>query len=120
MSDNHLPAEVELVYEVMPCNALRTAQEPGSKPHPCSYFRRWGRYHSYRYELSGPPPTRGIVQTTQYVGRGPLVPEMLSGCRKAPIMAVGINPNLPGWWPAAYNSINPLFDDYKQFAHYFH
>ena len=48
-----------------------------------------------------------------------LVPELLSGCRKAPILAVGINPNLPGWWPATRGSLNPLFDDYKQFAHYF-
>ena len=44
---------------------------------------------------------------------------MLSGCRKAPILSVGINPNLPGWWPATRGSLNPLFDDYKQFAHYF-
>ena len=119
MSDNHLPTEVELAYEVMPCNALRSAQHPGPNPHPCSYFLKWGRYHSYDYETAGPPPKPGIVQLTQYVGRGPLVPEILSGCRKAPIMAVGINPNLPGWWPLSRNAINPLFDDYKQYAHYF-
>ena len=116
---NHLPTEVELAYEIMPCNALRTAQEPGKTPHPCTYFRKWGTYHSYDYESAGPPPQPGIEQPMQYVGRGPLVPEMLSGCRKAPILAVGINPNLPGWWPVTRNSINPLFDDYKQFAHYF-
>ena len=34
-------------------------------------------------------------------------------------MSVGINPNLPGWWPATRGSLNPLFDEYKQFAHYF-
>jgi hypothetical protein len=120
MSDNQLPVEVELAYEVMPCNALRSAQEPGNAPHPCSYFRRWGRYHSYDYEKEGPPEGRGIIPgEIQYVGRGPLVPELLSGCRKCPIMAVGINPNLPGWWPASRNAVNPLFDDYKQYAHYF-
>jgi hypothetical protein len=120
MSDNRLPTEVELVYEVMPCNALRSVQEP-SRPfaHSCSYFRQWGRYHSYDYQVNGPPPQPGIVQLTQYVGRAALVPELLSGCRKAPIMAVGINPNLPGWWRGTRNSINPLFDDYKQYAHYF-
>jgi hypothetical protein len=63
--------------------------------------------------------TAGIVQLTQYLGRGPLAPEMLSGCRKAPIMTVGINPNLPGWWPPTINSINPLFDSVAQYAHYF-
>ena len=47
------------------------------------------------------------------------MPEVLSGCRKAPILAVGINPNLPGWWPWTRSSLNPLFDDYRQYAHYF-
>ena len=121
MSDNHLPTEVELAYEVMPCNALRVAQEPGKDPHPCSYFRKWGDYHSYDYPTIGPPQQGKVVNLPQYVyvGRAPLVPEMVSGCRKAPIMAVGINPNLTGWFAASYNSIYPWFDDYKQFAHYF-
>ena len=119
MTDTHIPTEVELVFEVMPCNAQRVAQEPVSQPHPCAYFRNWGTYHSYDYQTDGPPPTRKIQQPVQYVGRAPLVPEMLSGCRKAPILSVGINPNLPGWWPATRGSLNPLFDDYKQFAHYF-
>ena len=119
MTDTHIPTEVELVFEVMPCNAQRVAQEPITQPHPCTYFRSWGTYHSYDYQTDGPPPTPRIQQPVQYVGRAPLVPEMLSGCRKAPILAVGINPNLPGWWPATRGSLNPLFDDYKQFAHYF-
>jgi hypothetical protein len=119
MPDPRLPTEVELVYEVMPCNAMRTAQEPIQAPHPCSYFRKWGTYHSYDYLEDGPPPTPGIVHDSLYVGRAPLVPEVLSGCRKAPLLALGINPNLPGWWPRSRGSLNPLFDDYKQYAHYF-
>jgi hypothetical protein len=119
VDQNQLPSEVELVFEVMPCQALRVAQEPGKTPHPCSYFRKWGTYNSYAYETESVPPQPTIVQLTQYIGRGPLLPELLSGCRKAPLMAVGINPNLPGWWPATRNSINPLFDDYRQYAHYF-
>ncbi len=119
MTDSRIPAEVELAYEVMSCNAMRTAQEPLGKPHPCSYFRRWGTYHSYDYTIEGAPSERGIVHEARYVGRAPLVPELLSGCRKAPIMAVGINPNLPGWWVNRRGSLNPLFDDYRQYAHYF-
>jgi hypothetical protein len=69
--------------------------------------------------MDGPPPGQRIDQPSVYLGRAPLVAEPLSGCRKAPIMAAGINPNLPGWWPATRNSVNPLFDDYAQFAHYF-
>lgn len=119
MTDARLPTEVELIYDVMPCNALRTAQEPLGEVHPCTYFRKWGTYHSYDYEIDGVPPQRGIVQKSVYVGRAALVPEVLSGCRKAPIMAVGINPNLPAWWPKKRNTVFPLFDDYRQYAHYF-
>jgi hypothetical protein len=117
--ETRLPVEVELAYEVMSCQAVRIAQEPGKTPHPCSYFRKWGTYHSYDYALDVPPPERGIVHRTRYVGRAPLVPELLSGCRKAPLMALGINPNLPGWWPYHRGALNPLFDDYRQYAHYF-
>jgi hypothetical protein len=117
--ETRLPVEVELAYEVMSCQAVRVAQQPGKKPHPCSYFRRWGTYHSYDYTEDMPPPERGIVHKTRYVGRAPLVPELLSGCRKAPIMALGINPNLPGWWEYHRGALNPLFDDYRQYAHYF-
>jgi hypothetical protein len=120
MSDSRLPTEVELVYEVMPCNAMRTELEPSTaSPHPCTYFRKWGTYHSYDYVTDGPPPTPGVVHEAKYMGRARLVPELLSGCRKAPILAVGINPNLPGWWSFNRGSVNPLFDDYKQYAHYF-
>ena len=119
MTESRLPTEVELAYEVMSCNAMRIAQEPLNAPHPCSYFRKWGSYHSYDYTIDGAPTERGIVHEARYVGRAPLVPELLSGCRKAPIMAVGINPNLPGWWANQRGSMNPLFDDYRQYAHYF-
>ncbi len=119
MSDSRLPTEVELVYEVMPCNAMRTSQEPLGAPHPCSYFRKWGTYHTFDYLTDGPPPTPGITQPITYIGRATLLPELLSGCRKAPIIAVGINPNLPGWYPSKRGALNPLFDDYKQYAHYF-
>ena len=119
MSDSRLPTEVELIYEVMPCNALRASQEPPTRPHACSYFRRWGYYHSFDHREEGQPEPGSQMDDVVYTGRAPLIPEVLSGCRKAPIMAVGINPNLPGWWPHRHNSVNPVFDDYKQFAHYF-
>jgi len=119
MAHTSLPLEVELVYEVMPCNALRVSQEPGSKPHSCAYFREWGTYHSFDYLIEGLPATPGIPTEVKYMGRAPLLPEALSGCRKAPILGVGINPNLPGWSPTKRGALNPLFNDYRQYAHYF-
>lgn len=114
-----LPTEVEVIYELMPCNAMRVAQEPGPAPHPCAYFRKWGSYHSFDYREEGPPPGADFDVPSVYVGRAPLLPEPLSGCRKAPILAVGINPNLPGWYRQNRRALNPHFDDYKQYARYF-
>lgn len=119
MNKSKLPTEVELIYEVMPCIAMRTAQEPRGIKHACTYFRKWGPYHSYDYNESGPPPLAGIEQPSNYVGLANLTPEVLSGCRKAPIFVVGINPNLTGYNFSRKNSVYPLFDEYKQYAHYF-
>lgn len=119
MSNSKLPTEVELIYEVMPCSAMRASQEPTTIKHACNYFRKWGAYHSYDYNETGPPPKPGIEQPSDYVGLAHLTPEVLSGCRKSPIFVVGINPNLTGYSASRKNSVYPLFDDYKQFAHYF-
>jgi hypothetical protein len=73
--ETSLPVEVELAYEVMSCQAMRYAQEPIDSPHPCSYFRKWGTYHSYDYTTDDPSLERGIVHETRYVGRAPLVPD---------------------------------------------
>jgi len=114
-----LPTEVELALEVMPCQAMRRSYDSTVRPHPCAYFAEWGFYHSFDYKESGPPPAAGIQQPSVYRGKRSLVPEILSGCRKAPIMCVGINPNLPGWTEASRNAVHPYFEDYLQYAHYF-
>src|SRR5262245_53542242 len=114
-----LPVEVRLALEVQPCQSLRRTYDSAAAPHPCAYFGECGAYHSYDYTADDPPPGPGIVHPINYVGKTGLVPEVLSGCRKAPIMAVGINPNLPGYWPAGRNALNPYFDDFLQYAHYF-
>lgn len=115
----NLPTEVQLALEVMPCQANRRIYEPTETPHPCAYFAEWGVYHSFDYASAGPPPEKGIEQRVVYASKTFLVPEILSGCRKAPIMSVGINPNLPGYWSKTHNAVNPLFDDFLQYAHYF-
>jgi hypothetical protein len=119
MNNSKLPTEVELIYEIMPCIAMRTSQEPSGVQHPCTYFRKWGSYHSYDYDEKGPPVKPGIEQPSDYVGLAKLTPEVLSGCRKSPIFVVGINPNLTGFNMSKKNSAYPLFDEYKQYAHYF-
>ncbi|HEX8367387.1 MAG TPA: amidohydrolase family protein [Pyrinomonadaceae bacterium] len=114
----HLPTEVQLAFEVMPCQANRRVYEPAEKPHPCTYFAEWGVYHSFDYGAAGPKPLPELDQVN-YVGKTYLLPEILSGCRKAPIMCVGINPNLPGFWEKTHSALNPVFDDFLQYAFYF-
>jgi cytosine/adenosine deaminase-related metal-dependent hydrolase len=114
-----LPVEVELALEVMPCQAMRRSYDGVGGPHPCAHFGEWGAFHSYDYRESGAPPAPGIVQNSVYAGKRPLVPEILSGCRKAPILAVGINPNLPGWTNGSRNAVHPYFEDTLQYAHHF-
>src|SRR5262245_48690057 len=92
-----LPLEVELAVEVMPCLSIRRTYDSMEKSHPCGYFAEWGHYHSYDYPSAGPPGPPRIDLPVVYAGKRHLIPELLSGCRKSPIMCVGINPNLPGW-----------------------
>ena len=61
MTSSRIPTEVELAFEVLPCNALRSAQEPIGAPHPCTYFRSWGTYHSYDYSIDGAPASDVVV-----------------------------------------------------------
>lgn len=119
MANSQLPIEVELALELMPCFALRSTYDEGHRPHACAYFGEWGHYHSYGYDTEGAPEQPTIVQPATYAGKRRVVPEMLSGCRKAPILCVGINPNLPGWTSTTRNAIHPYFDDVLQYAHYF-
>src|SRR5688500_7173312 len=93
----NLPTEVQLALEVMPCQAMHRVYESAATPHACAYFAEWGSYHSFDYASEGPPNTPSIEQQVVYTSKTALIPEILSGCRKAPIMSVGINPNLPSW-----------------------
>ncbi|WP_123024279.1 amidohydrolase family protein [Mycolicibacterium stellerae] len=114
-----LPTEVELVFEVMPCLSMRETYDSAAERHPCAYFSEWGYYHSYDYAKAGPPDRPMINLDVVYAGKRQVVPELLSGCRKAPILCVGINPNLPGWPESTRDAIHPYFEDVLQYAHYF-
>ena len=117
MPPTQVPTEIELLYQLKPCADEHSAVTEGKPPLPCAYFRKWGVWHSFDYEAGVSMEEHDIQLKSDYLGRRPLVAEALSGCRKAPIMAVGINPNLPGW--SKPNSVNPLFSEVQEYAHYF-
>lgn len=125
MSNNEkLAPEVSLAWEVMTCLGLRTTYDrPDS---PCHWFNaHYGPYPAYSPLDAGPVD---VVRTDKEntlpaLSRGKRynVPEILSGCRKAPIMSIGINPNLTAY----QRSINgttwcyPYFDDITAYAKHF-
>jgi hypothetical protein len=48
-------------------------------------------------------------------------PGIMHGCRKAPIMTIGINPNLTAWFPytSGARHVYPAFADESQYAYYY-
>ncbi len=119
------PVEVQLAWEVMTCRALRTTYE--RKNHPCQWFNdHYGPYPAYDWIADFPKKSlaegkKRVLKNVMCVGQRFQLPELMSGCRKAPIMTIGINPNLTAYWPGVDGATwcYPYFDDIGQYAHYF-
>lgn len=125
MSKNKkLATEVGLVWEVMTCLGLRTTYDrPDS---PCHWFNKhYGPYPAYSSSedcsVAEPHTDQAGSFPAQSKGKRFNVPEILSGCRKAPIMSIGINPNLTSY----QHSVNgttwcyPYFDNIAKYATHF-
>jgi hypothetical protein len=94
------PIEVKLAYQVRSCGT-------------CSFFwpdekkgQSYGPYTTYDFIGNAPyaaPFETGAIASRWIVGttRPPAFPEpeIMDGCRKAPIMTIGINPNLTAFAP---------------------
>lgn len=94
------PLEIELVFDVIPCGS-------------CSFFwpgdpsqQPYGPYSTFDVDMRNPPPLDPPPSTSSFpwiqtVTQTPAFPnpEVLDGCRKAPIMTLGINPNLTAFAP---------------------
>jgi len=94
------PLEVKLAYQVRSCGT-------------CSFFwpekksaQSYGPYTAYDFEGNAPyaaPFKAGSNSSPWVLGRTrpPAFPEaeVIDGCRKAPIMTIGINPNLTAFAP---------------------
>lgn len=119
-----LGPEVQLAWEVMTCLGLRTTYDrPDS---PCHWFNaHYGPYPAYTLTQQQPrtllsaDESRTLAVATR--GLRYSVPELMSGCRRAPIMSIGINPNLT----ASQRSVRgatwcyPFFDDIAKYADHF-
>jgi hypothetical protein len=122
------PLEVKLAFQVRACGS-------------CNFFwpaersaQRYGPYTAYDFELDAPATTAyvsGAASSPWIAGRTrpPAFPEaeVADGCRKAPIMTLGINPNLtafaPGQTGAAWCypsfSSDGASDEWAKYAWYY-
>jgi len=122
------PLEVELVYNVRPCGTCTFFWPENSATQP------YGPYSSYDFSSNTPaentpPSAPNSFLWIEGVTRPPSFPdaEVMDGCRKAPIMTIGINPNLtafgPGttgasWCYPSFSSDNQT-DSWTKYAYYY-
>ena len=125
-----LADEVRLAWEVMTCLGLRTTYDrPDS---PCHWFsEQYGPYPAFspvNADSDGIGRLNGVLRTdrrstfrARSKGKRFNVPEILSGCRKAPIMSIGINPNLTSYQYGINGSTwcYPYFEDLSAYAKHF-
>lgn len=122
MSD--LPIEVKLVPEVRQC---RTCQWFWGATPP------YGNFPLFDWNEDFPEAIRNQHQTTEpwlppkpalkgrAVGQGQIDPSVMHGCRKAPIMTIGINPNMTSYYVSDTGArwSYPNFSNDARYAYYY-
>ena len=118
-----LPLEVELVRAVRQCRT-------------CQWFwggiPPYGHFPLYDWKEEFPEQIRNQRQTTNLVvhepalrgscvGTGQVDPGIMHGCRKAPIMTIGINPNMTAYFPSSKGArwAYPAFSSDASYAYYY-
>jgi hypothetical protein len=94
------PLEIELVFNVRPCGTCTFfwPSDPEKQPYgPYSTYDFDSNTPKYGTPSAGAGPFAWVTAKTQ----APAYPtgEVIDGCRKAPIMTLGINPNLTAFGP---------------------
>lgn len=111
-----MSSEVDIVGDIIGCRA-------------CKWFwdnLPYGPYPAYDFGDQFPTKIReeaGEQATLCCTSAGlqQVMPVPLSGCRKAPIMTIGINPNLTAFWPGVKSGswCYPFLRDDAQYAYYY-
>jgi hypothetical protein len=96
------PLEIDLVFNVRPCGSCHFFWPENTSEQP------YGPYSSYDFDSNTPVEKEPEGRNSSFVWitgttRPPSFPdaEVMDGCRKAPIMTIGINPNLTAFGPGA-------------------
>src|SRR6516164_8517438 len=122
------PLEVALVFNVRPCGTCRFFWPEDSAQQP------YGPYSGYDFDSNTPAEKKGGAKDKSFfwlkgTTHEPGFPdaEVMDGCRKAPIMTIGINPNLTAFAPGPTGTswCYPLFssangtDSWTKYAYYY-
>ena len=122
------PLEIDLVFNVRPCSTCSFFWPEDSSKQP------YGPYPCYDFDSNTPVERapEGIANSFVWLKgstRPPAFPdaEVMDGCRKAPIMTIGINPNLTAFAPGrtgaswAYPSFSSDggTDSWTKYAYYY-
>ena len=117
------PLEVRLVGETTKCRS-------------CDWFWKPAPYGPYpSFDFTKPYPEvfldrtneqfkdKDVARSVPGISRGQAIanPQILHGCRKSPVMTIGINPNLTGFWPGPDGArwAYPLFTNFARYAYYY-
>ncbi|WP_082597093.1 hypothetical protein [Pseudovibrio sp. POLY-S9] len=122
------PMEIELVFNVRPCGTCSFFWPPNPKD------QVYGPYPTYDFlsdfpKIADPSGTPEMYPWVKGITRNSGFPngEIMDGCRKAPIMTLGINPNLTAFSPGITGTswAYPDFtsddgtDGYDKYAYYY-
>ena len=122
------PLEVELVFNVRVCGTCRFFWPTKSSEQP------YGPYPAYDFVDNTPALATSANNAVSFpwlkgTTRPPAFPdaEVMDGCRKAPIMTIGINPNLTAFLPGQMGAswCYPSFastggtDSWTKYAYYY-
>ncbi len=114
--------EVQLVDSVRQCRKCQWFWG-GTPP--------YGNFPVYDWNEDFPKEVRNQKQTTHTVtepllkgkacGQGQVDPGVMHGCRKAPIMTIGINPNMTSYFPSTSGArwSYPNFSNNARYAYYY-
>ncbi len=120
---NQLPKEVCLVGEVKKCRKCQWFWGPVPPYGPFPAFD-WEQEFPKAF-LNQPEPSMDVkpIKWTQATTRGDqaIEPGVLRGCRKAPIMTIGINPNMTAYFASQHSATwaYPDFQKEQTYAYYY-
>ena len=123
------PLEIDLVYNVRPCGTCKFFWPDNPSEQPYGPFPAFDFKENFPAGNKPQKPNENSFPWVAGVTREQAFPngEIMDGCRKAPIMTIGINPNLTAFAPGQMGTswVYPNFssddgtDGYAKYAYYY-